>query len=162
MTNFLRNKTLDYMVEKLFSLNALIYPNLLTKQTKCSTISQTTESDIVLSLNCCISMNCNSKSCPSAYSPISVWLNLIQIPTHLQTKIIFKFWIVCLSSDLCDAVMLQVDDSRHGHLHAAEHSHHLQLLIIKRWSPKILHKNNSRQNFTMSTAEPHSHLHKSI
>ncbi len=49
MTHFLRNKTtLDYMLETCFSLNALIYPNLLTKY---SPVSQTTESGIVLSLN---------------------------------------------------------------------------------------------------------------
>lgn len=32
---------------------------------------------------------------------------------------------------LSDAVVLQVDDSGHGHLHAAKHSHHFQDLIIK-------------------------------
>lgn len=47
---------------------------------------------------------------------------------------------VCVCADLGDAVMLYVDDSRHGHLHTAKHSHHLQLLIIKWRSPKILHK----------------------
>lgn len=32
---------------------------------------------------------------------------------------------------LCDAVVLQVDDSGHGHLHAAEHGYHFQDLIIE-------------------------------
>lgn len=39
---------------------------------------------------------------------------------------------------LCNAVVLQVDDPGHGHLHAAEHCNHLQHLIIKWWSTKIL------------------------
>lgn len=46
---------------------------------------------------------------------------------------------VCVS-DLCDTMVLQVDDSRHGHLHAAKHSNHLQLLVIKRWSTEVLHQ----------------------
>lgn len=32
---------------------------------------------------------------------------------------------------LSDAVVLQVDDSGHGHLHAAKNGHHLQDLVIK-------------------------------
>lgn len=32
---------------------------------------------------------------------------------------------------LSDAVVLQVDDSGHGHLHAAKNGHHLQDLIIE-------------------------------
>lgn len=41
---------------------------------------------------------------------------------------------------LCNAVVLQVDDSGHGHLHAAKHRHHLQLLIIERRRAKVLNK----------------------
>lgn len=47
---------------------------------------------------------------------------------------------------LCNAVVLQVDDSGHGHLHAAEHCHHLQFLIIKRWSAKVLNKGGEHVN----------------
>lgn len=35
---------------------------------------------------------------------------------------------------LCDAVVLQVDDSRDGHLHAAEHCDDFQDFVIERWS----------------------------
>lgn len=44
-------------------------------------------------------------------------------------------------------MMLQVDDPRHRHLHAAEHRHHLQLLVIERRSAKVLHQ---REEFALS------------
>lgn len=47
---------------------------------------------------------------------------------------------------LCNAMVLQVYDSGHGHLHAAEHRHHLQLLIIKRWSAKVLEVHAIKSN----------------
>lgn len=47
---------------------------------------------------------------------------------------------------LCNAMVLQVYDSGHGHLHAAEHRHHLQLLIIKRRSSKVLEVHAIKSN----------------
>lgn len=43
---------------------------------------------------------------------------------------------------LGNAVVLQVDDSRHRHLDAAKDSNHLQLLVIKRGGPKVLQGNS--------------------
>lgn len=35
-------------------------------------------------------------------------------------------------------MVLQVDDPGHGHLHAAEHRHHLQLLVVEGGGAKVL------------------------
>lgn len=56
----------------------------------------------------------------------------------------------CAVRHLCDAVVLQVDDSGHGHLHAAEHRHHLQLLIVKRRSAEVLNKADESQQETVT------------
>ena len=42
-------------------------------------------------------------------------------------------------------MVLQVDDSRNGHLHAPEDGHHLQDLIIKRWSRERLGRQTGGQ-----------------
>jgi len=48
---------------------------------------------------------------------------------------------------LGDAVVLQVDDPGHGHLHAAEHRHHLQLLVVERRSAEVL---NTEEEWRMN------------
>lgn len=45
----------------------------------------------------------------------------------------------CVAAHLGYAMMLQLDDSGYGHLHAPEHGHHLQDLIVKRRSAEDLH-----------------------
>lgn len=42
-------------------------------------------------------------------------------------------------SHLCNAVMLQLDDSGHSHLHAPEDGHHFQDLVVERRGTEDLH-----------------------
>ena len=62
----------------------------------------------------------------------------------------FRYVETCAVRHLCDAVVLQVDDSGHGHLHAAEHRHHLQLLIVKRRSAEVLNKADESKQETVT------------
>lgn len=57
---------------------------------------------------------------------------------------------------LSDAVVLQVDDSGHGHLHAAKNGHHLQDLVIKGRSCEGLTETQSHDStaqLTVTTRE---------
>lgn len=56
-----------------------------------------------------------------------------------------------LCADLRDAVVLQLDDSGHSHLHAPKHRHHLQDLIVKGRSAEDL---DDKESVSGGTDDP--------
>lgn len=61
--------------------------------------------------------------------------------THVCTvRVVSSLRVVfSVCSHLSYAVVLQLDDSGHSHLHTSKHGHHFEDLIVKRWGAEDLH-----------------------